>query len=434
MTPAGVVSVIYSFGSTSAAQTGCVPLAGVIQGSDGILYGTTSQGGAYQQGAVYEITTGGAANLLYSFIGSPDGATPTAGLIQGSDGNFYGTTSVGGNVTTTAAPFGNGTVIRVTPTEVETVLYAFGGDPDGAIPNGGLVDGGDGYFYGTTTSGGAYNEGTVFRVSPAGNETVLYSFSSSVTSSGAPGSPMAGLVRGADGNFYGTTAGVSTAQVTFGGTVFKITPAGVQTVLHVFTGDLVGDSIDGAGPVAGTIQGSDGNFYGTTAAGGEFYGGTVYKVTPSGIASVPPFIPARDCGRPIAHGGLVEGSDGSLYGTTEDGGLYGVGTVFKLPDVFPPTEPRAGRRPRNPACAGSPFNRMASFNSHQQADNRRTSPSPPGPECAICPVGGRLRACWHSMMRHRDGDDGAVDKECRCEAHGAHGPSCQAAAQASRLM
>jgi uncharacterized repeat protein (TIGR03803 family) len=332
LTPAGVESVIYSFGANNE-QTGCVPTAGLIQGSASNLYGTTSSGGAYGQGAVYKITTAGAETVLYSFIGSPDGATPTAGLIQGSDGNFYGTTSVGGNVTTDAV-FGNGTVFKVTPAGVETVIYAFAGTPDGAIPNGGLVDGGDGFFYGTTTSGGINNAGTVFRISPAGNETVLYSFSSG---SGDPGSPTAGLVKGRDGNFYGTTAGVTNSQGIYGGTVFKITPAGVETVLHVFSGGIIGGSIDSAGPVAGLIQGSDGNFYGTSAGGGEFKHGTVFKVTPSGLASVlHSFNPLGSLDGYLPDASLVEGSDGSLYGTTEWGGSVGVGTIFKLPNVIPP--------------------------------------------------------------------------------------------------
>lgn len=328
MTPAGVVSVIHAFGATNKPD-GTFPMAGLIQGVDGALYGTTWSGGAYAAGTVYKITIAGIETELYSFFGGPDGANPTAGLVQGSDGNFYGTTPIGGSTTTGQ---GQGTVFMVTPAGVETVLYAFLGSPDGANPYGGLVKGSDGNFYGTTASGGIYNAGTVFRITPAGSETVLYSFSGSA---GDGAQPMAGLAVGSDGNLYGTTksGGPFTPA---GGTVFKITPAGVETVLHFFSGNGgIPGSVDGAGPIAALIQGSDSNFYGTCASGGESNTyGVVFKITPSGLASVlHSFLSPPDGAFP--EGSLVQGSDGNFYGTTELGG-YTSGAVFKLANVIPP--------------------------------------------------------------------------------------------------
>jgi uncharacterized repeat protein (TIGR03803 family) len=146
-------------------------------------------------------------------------------------------------------------------------------------------------------------------------------------------------VRSSDGNFYGTTqsGGFTNAGDTAGGSVFQITPTGVETVLHFFSGNALSDSLDGALPAAALIQGSDGNFYGTTAAGGESNWGTVFKITPSGLASV-----LHSFGQNTRSDGvspeasLVQSSDGSLYGTTEGGGSYLDGTVFKLSKVIAP--------------------------------------------------------------------------------------------------
>jgi uncharacterized repeat protein (TIGR03803 family) len=210
--------------------------------------------------------------ILYSFAGgSSDGAGPEAGLILGSDGNFYGTTEFGG-------ASGDGTVFQITPSGTETVLYSFaGGSSDGEGPEAGLIQGSDGNFYGTTIGGGTNNDGTVFKLTPSGTETVLHFFAGGDDGVG----PRAGLIQGSDGNFYGTTyQGGSSNGIYQGGssnlgTVFQITPSGTETVLYPFAGG----SSDGAYPTASLIQGSDGNLYGTTAQGGTSDHGTVFKLT-----------------------------------------------------------------------------------------------------------------------------------------------------------
>ncbi|MGO9611202.1 MAG: choice-of-anchor tandem repeat GloVer-containing protein, partial [Verrucomicrobiia bacterium] len=186
--------------------------------------------------------------ILHSFVGpAADGATPWAGLVQGSDSNFYGTTVL------------PGTVFRISPGGSETILYSFKGFPtDGQWPYAGLVQGSDGNFYGTTASGGTNDEGTVFRISPSGNETNLYSFGSLANDGSFP---VAGLVQGSDGNFYGTT---KYGGLNGWGTVFRISASGSYTNLYSFGSH----ANDGEFPEAGLVQGSDGNFYGTAWEGG----------------------------------------------------------------------------------------------------------------------------------------------------------------------
>jgi len=210
--------------------------------------------------------------VLHSFAGAGnDGASPVASLIQGSDGNFYGTTSIGGAVSS-SFPEGCGTVFRITPAGVETLLYSFkcsGGD--GVDPLAGLIQGGDGNFYGTTNLGGASGEGTVFKITPAGSETVLYSFNGGACEDDI--NPGVSLIQGNDGNLYGTTSG--NANSCSQGTVFKITPAGVETEIYSFKGDI---SL-GANPRARLLQGSDGSLYGTTEYGGAGQNGTVFMIS-----------------------------------------------------------------------------------------------------------------------------------------------------------
>jgi uncharacterized repeat protein (TIGR03803 family) len=320
---AQTVTNIYSF--LGSPSDGGRPYAGLVQGSDGNFYGTTLYGGSNNIGTVFQISPSGSETNLYSFVGYPtDGAGPYAGLVQGSDGNFYGTTYKGGINSNCGG--GCGTVFRISPSGTETILYPFGLPPDGHTPSAGLVQGSDGNFYGTTGEGGVSNAGTIFRISPGGNYTNLYSF---VGSPNDGAFPNAGLVQGSDGNFYGTTEDGGTND---DGTVFRISPSGNYTSLYSF----VGSPSDGRLPYAGLVQGSDGNFYGTTIEGGANGGGvgTVFRISPSGsysnlysFGSVP-----NDGELPY---GLVQGSDGNFYGTTEDGGTNDVatggdGTVFRI--------------------------------------------------------------------------------------------------------
>ena len=323
--PGATYTSLYSFGSSS---TDCEqPYDALIQGTDGNFYGTTIYGGANNVGTVFKITPSGTKSTIYSFgATSTDGYEPVGGLVEGPDGNFYGTTYYGG---ANPGANGDGTVFKVTPSGIETTLYTFDTNVnDGVNPYAGLVLGTDGNFYGTTELDGTYGYGGVFKITPSGTETPLYSFGS-VNSDGEY--PYAGLVEGADGNFYGTTVygGANPGPSNNGeGTVFKITPTGAETTIYSFGGT----SDDGMNPYAALIKGSDGNFYGTTNSGGaNNNNGTVFKITPSGTETpLYSFGNSSQDGESPAFVALVQGSDGSFYGTTYYGGANGDGTVFEL--------------------------------------------------------------------------------------------------------
>jgi uncharacterized repeat protein (TIGR03803 family) len=237
--------------------------------------------------------------------------------VQGSDTNFYGTTLQDG-------AGGKGTVFRISPSGTYTNLHSFSGD-DGALPRGGLVQGSDGNFYGVTYSGGtgdcSAGCGTIFRITPTGNFTNLHSFN---RTEGAH--PRDSLAQASDGNFYGTTVqgGTSANCGTVGcGTVFRITPAGDLTTLHSF-----GGTNDGSTPYGGLVQGNDGNLYGTTQFGGASYSGTVFTLNQSGDFTNLYSFGGGDGAAPIAK--LVQGSDGNFYGTASHGGPFSNGTVFQI--------------------------------------------------------------------------------------------------------
>jgi uncharacterized repeat protein (TIGR03803 family) len=310
---AGNLTTLHSF--SGFPTDGALPVAGLLPTNLSIFFGTTASGGMFFQGAVFGMTPSGVTVMLHSFnsfLG--EGAIPTAGLVRGSDGNFYGTTVSGG------ANY-LGTVFKMTLIGTLTTLHSFSGSPsDGAVPVAALVQGTDGNFYGTTAYGGEHSQGTVFRVTPAGAFTVLHSFS------GAPSEgavPTAGLVRGSDGNFYGTTISGGAHHL---GTVFKIDGTGNLTTLHSFSGS----PSEGAGPFAGLVQGTDGNFYGTTAAGGAHNQGTLFRITPAGALTVLHSFSGAPSEGAIPFAGLVQGTDGNFYGTTALGGANSEGTVFKL--------------------------------------------------------------------------------------------------------
>jgi uncharacterized repeat protein (TIGR03803 family) len=288
------------------------PVSALVQGSDGNFYGTTECGGAGRDGAVFQVTTNGTLETLISYNGT-NGSHPVATLAQGSDGNFYGTTEYGGTN-------GNyGTAFQMTSAGLLTTLVSFNGT-NGSYPAGGLVQGSDGNFYGTTESGGANSIGTVFEMTSVGVLTTLVSFNKT---DGA--GPLAGLVQGTNGNFYGTTVGGGASGA---GTVFKMTSTGALTTLVSFTG------ANGYTPSAGLVQATNGNFYGATAWGGNLslnagYGfGTVFRMTPVGVLTT--LLDFNGTNGGYCVGGLVQGSDGNFYGTTEGGGAGGGGTVFKM--------------------------------------------------------------------------------------------------------
>jgi uncharacterized repeat protein (TIGR03803 family) len=352
ISPSGTETTLYSF--VGSPTDGAAPFAVLVQGNDGNLYGTTTYGGSTNNcfsgcGTVFRISPSGSYTSLYSFVGSPnDGAEPVGGLVQGSDGYFYGTTAEGG--TNNGGTYDGGTVFRISSSGTETTLYSFVGSPsDGAYPRATLVQGSDGYFYGTTLDGGADGFGTVFLVTPSGYEATLYSFGSIANDGGQPG---AGLVQGSDGNFYGTTI---YGGMNYDGTVFRISPSGSYTSLYSF----VGSPTDGYAPFAGLVQGSDGNFYGTTVDGGTSTNcsqgcGTVFQISPSGsYTSLYSFVGSPTDGYP-PYAGLVQGSDGNFYGTTVYGGAstnysQGAGIVFRFSVPLNPPPNQISKITRNQA-------------------------------------------------------------------------------------
>lgn len=250
--------------------------------------------------------------LLWSFAGSPDGSHPVGALVQGSDGNFYGTTQQGGT-------YSAGTVFRMTPSGAVTILYSFVGTglTTGGSPAAALVQGSDGDFYGSTAAGLNGNCGSVFKITPSGSLSVLHAWAGNPTDGCQVHGP---LIQGSDGNFYGATAAGGTVGA---GTVFKMTPTGAVTVLYSFAGGTDGATANGGG----LVEGSDGNFYGMTSAGGAGYG-TVFRVTPLGAKTVlHTFGGGTDGGRPAS--GLVQASNGNFYGTSA-GVSTGGGTLFQI--------------------------------------------------------------------------------------------------------
>ena len=310
--PATTFTSLLSFDGTDGEFP---EIGALVQGTDGNFYGTTREGGAVGDGTVFKITPSGTQTTLHSFDGT-DGTHPN-GLIQATNGNFYGTTAAGG-------ANGRGTVFEITPSGTLTTLHSFDGT-DGQSPEAALIQATDGNFYGTTSKGGANHTcpprrsvtcGTVFKITPSGTLTTLASFGKEGGSD-----PFSPLIQATDGNFYGTTPS----------TVFKVTPSGTLTTLASVSSSY-----------AGLVQATDGNFYGTTEYGGDAANcdggcGTVFKVTPSGTLTT--LLSFTNSANPTA--ALIQATDGNLYGTTGVGGAnndcggiapgpIGCGMVFKV--------------------------------------------------------------------------------------------------------
>ena len=307
---------------------------GVIRASDGNFYGTTAYGGSANFGTIYKVTPAGTATILVNFTG-PNGTYPNAGVIQASDGNLYGTTTGGGG-DAMGHPFATqfGTVFKVTLDGTLTTIFTFTYDsvadryPNGLAPVAALVQATDGNLWGTTSNGGTDSDtnndyGTIFKMSLTG--TLLMSVTVHGLPDAEPQFPRARLIQGTDGNFYGTS--YKGGDLAFsGGTVFRCTPLGVVTVLHGFT-DPEGNS-----PEGGVVQGSDGNIYGTTEGGGSSNLGAIYRVTPAGDFTVlHQFTGSQstaDGAQPF--GEMILAQDGNFYGTTTGGGAGALGTIFQL--------------------------------------------------------------------------------------------------------
>jgi uncharacterized repeat protein (TIGR03803 family) len=327
---ASAESVLYSFGATE--NDGKYPYGSLVRDGAGNLYGTTFGGGTsgsnacngYGCGTVFKLTPKGKETVLYNFTGGTDGATPEAGVVRDAAGNLYGTTYLGG-------AYNWGTVFKIDPSGNETVLHSFNGATgDGGDVMGALTMDAEGNLYGTTQGGGIsgcnptlnIGCGTVYEIAKDGTESVLFAFPYPSVDGQWMGEET--LLRDKDGNLYGTAQG-STANR---GTIFKLDTEGNLTVLHTFTGGRAGDN-----PWAGVIRDNEGNFYGTTPNGGGTECpsggcGVVYELGVEGnFRLLHEFTGSPDGAVPFA--GLVRDSAGNLYGMTLDGGI-GDGVVFKI--------------------------------------------------------------------------------------------------------
>lgn len=329
--PAQTFTNLLNFDGNNGAE----PSVGLVQGIDGDFYGTTAIGGSRRCapigcGGIFRIDSQGTLTGL-DFEGA-DGSLPEASLILATNGNFYGTTKNGGSgVPCGSTEFpGCGEIFEVAAAGKLMTLYSFlctqTGCPEGFSPLAALIQAADDNFYGTTFSGGSGTNGggTVFKITPSGTLTTLYNFCTEANC--ADGYLLyAGLVQADDGNFYGATFEGGTYNY---GTVFKITPLGKLTTLHSF------DESDGNAPVATLVLGTDRNLYGTTSQGGDLtcaqpYGcGTVFKISKTGTLATLHIFEKVDGTNPEA--GLILATDGNFYGTTDSGGLYGFVTVFSI--------------------------------------------------------------------------------------------------------
>ncbi|HUD48046.1 MAG TPA: choice-of-anchor tandem repeat GloVer-containing protein, partial [Candidatus Baltobacteraceae bacterium] len=344
MSTNGTLTTLYSFGAANA-----YPCAALVQGADGLFYGTTTEGGTNDYGTVFSITTNGTLFTLASFNYSVTGGNPSAALVQGTDGNLYGT-----------APFGGandyGTVFRMTTNGTLSTLVAFD-NANGTVPYAALAQGADGNFYGTTYLGGSYSTGTVFRMATNGTLTTLVSLD------GFNAYPYGALTQGADGNFYGTSEYGGTNDY---GTVFSVTTNGTLSTLASFN-----YYVTGGYPSAALVQGTDGNLYGTTSSGGTYGttyfdgtygGGTIFSITTNGILTT--LLSFQNTNGLYTQAGLVQGADGYFYGTAPYGGVgfngyydSGDGVVFRLGAAPTTTPPAIVAQPvsQTVPVSGAPF-------------------------------------------------------------------------------
>jgi uncharacterized repeat protein (TIGR03803 family) len=326
VSPAGKETILHSF--TGTGGDGANPISPLIRDSAGNLYGTTVYGGnfggacgALGCGTVFKIDRSGKETVLYQFTGSlGDGMYPQQGVVGDSDGNLYGTNFNGG-------AYGFGTVFRLGASGTETVLHSFNAfTGDGYYVLGGfLLRDSDGNLYGTTELGGSIGGGTVFKLDASGNETILYNFT--FFTSGEGTEPYGSLIQDPAGNLYGVTNFGGDLSCFSGqgcGVVFKLDASNNETTLY----DFAGSGGDGAIPGGGLVRDAGGNLYGTTNSGGSSYCGTVFKLDTSNTETILHSFSCADGRTPEL--GLVKDSKGNLYGTAEYGGAYGGGVVFKV--------------------------------------------------------------------------------------------------------
>jgi len=311
--PAQTFTTLANFDSAD----GHGPTGPLLQGLDGNLYGTTIGGGSFSTcdsgcGTVFKITTSGQLTTLHSFV-TKDGDSPGGGLVQAANGDLYGIT-IGGGYNLCVNGVGCGTIFKITPDGVLTTIHMFSGS-DGSSPQAPLLQGADGHLYGTTHGSGAYGGGTLFEITPQGSFTTLQDF---VPESSGQSLDYFITAQGADGELYGITANGGPSAL---GTIFKITLEGTLTTLFSF------DAASGAHP-DGLILASDGNFYGTTVGG--YLGppvGSAFKITPWGEFTSLVNFSSQNGINPTT---LTQGSDGNFYGTALEGGAYNDGTMFRM--------------------------------------------------------------------------------------------------------
>jgi uncharacterized repeat protein (TIGR03803 family) len=304
-------SALYNFGG---AADGGDPYAGVIRDSNGNFYGTVGYGGTAYAGGVYKVDSLGNETMLYSFTGGADGNFPVSTLARDSAGNLYGTTAQGGSA-------GAGVVFKVDPSGNETVLHNFTGGSDGVNPSGGLLLDAAGNLYGTTSQGGTFNCGILFKLSPAGTETILHTFTGAANDGKYPS--YTSLVTDAKGSLYGVTqAGGRTDH----GVVYKLTHTGKFTVLYSFAGGTA----DGCNVLGIPYLDINGNIYGTTSACGASGLGTVWKLTSTGTETVLHSFAGGTADGEYPLAGVIEDARGNLYGSTETGGSANLGTMYRV--------------------------------------------------------------------------------------------------------
>jgi len=306
-------SVIHHF---TGGTDGASPLNGLMMGGGGNMYGTTSAGGAYNNGTVFRIAPTGVLSTLYSFQGGADGSSPQSFLIQDSTGLLYGTTSGGG-------AYGGGTLFRIAST-TKTTLHSFGSGGDGAAPLAGLAFDSAGNLYGTTSAGGTHGNGAVFMLSKRGilwAESVLYSFGTGTDGA----TPYAGVTLDSAGNVLGTTSAGGTGGY---GTVFELIKANswAESILYNFQ-----NQNDGAVPYAGLIADGHGNFFGAATEGGSQGGGSIFELTPAGSGwNFTPIQSVPGWGISGTFRNLILSSSGTLYATTHCDGDDSAGSIYEL--------------------------------------------------------------------------------------------------------
>ncbi|TKK69338.1 T9SS type A sorting domain-containing protein [Ilyomonas limi] len=356
LTPGGVFTVIHNM---NMATEGGNSYSSLTEGTDGNLYGLAYYGGTYNYGTVFKITKTGNLTVLKHLNGASDGGYPQSDLIQAKDGNFYGTCYSGGTG-------GNGTIFKITPSGVYTVLKNLSASKDGGNPYGALLQNTDGAFYGMTRTGGAYTSGTIYKL--VGNVyTVIHSLQPATEGS----TPNGALIKGNDASLYALASLGGTYNM---GTAFKVTTAGAVTLLTSFNGATLGNepyesfikgkdsayyattskggaygygtiikmcggnttvlfsfnrSISGGNPKGSLVQASDGNLYGTASEGGNNNSGVIFKITPTGNYTVLRHLNSSTDGS-YPQGGLIQATDGFLYGMNSSGGANGGGTIFKI--------------------------------------------------------------------------------------------------------